>query len=170
MKSPTKFIESAKALLALDANGALIPHGIGGHARSLLEDAIELLSRHEPTQTTAESLIEAATARADTPSFAMPHYQLLWSTDPKVLSERVNEYMQKGYVLVGAPVVTDETDTRCSRFTQAVCRPPVRAERDASAVAKASLNEVRALIHYLNEGLNPQHSFASGPAREGARV
>lgn len=32
-------VSSIKALLALDADGALVPHGIGGHARGLLEAA-----------------------------------------------------------------------------------------------------------------------------------
>lgn len=32
-------VKCIKALLALDARGALAPHGIGGHARSLLNAA-----------------------------------------------------------------------------------------------------------------------------------
>lgn len=30
-------VRSAKALLDLDAAGALVPHGIGGHARTIIE-------------------------------------------------------------------------------------------------------------------------------------
>lgn len=33
-------LESAKALLALDADGALVPHGLGGHGRACLEWSI----------------------------------------------------------------------------------------------------------------------------------
>src|SRR4051812_32002659 len=32
-------LDSIDALLALDAKGALVPHGIGGHARTLLQSA-----------------------------------------------------------------------------------------------------------------------------------
>lgn len=39
-----KFIANAQALLDLDAEGALTPHGIGGHARNLLQTAIKLLA------------------------------------------------------------------------------------------------------------------------------
>lgn len=39
-----KFVSSAQALLDLDADGALVPHGIGGHARKLLTHAIALLT------------------------------------------------------------------------------------------------------------------------------
>lgn len=36
-------IKSAQALLDLDASGALVPHGIGSHARTLIEAFIERL-------------------------------------------------------------------------------------------------------------------------------
>lgn len=36
-------VRSIKALLELDAKGALVPHGIGGHARSLLSAAASRL-------------------------------------------------------------------------------------------------------------------------------
>lgn len=39
---PSGLIESAQALLDLDANNALVPHGIGGLARSIIERFIAL--------------------------------------------------------------------------------------------------------------------------------
>jgi len=39
------FIAQAKALLNLDASGSLVPHGIGGLAREIIESAIERLSK-----------------------------------------------------------------------------------------------------------------------------
>lgn len=42
---PDRLIESARALLDLDAHGALVPHGIGGHARTIIEGLLrELLA------------------------------------------------------------------------------------------------------------------------------
>jgi hypothetical protein len=38
-------IESCKALLELDAAGALVPHGIGGHARNCLTWAVDEIGR-----------------------------------------------------------------------------------------------------------------------------
>lgn len=38
------FVEQAEALLSLDAKGALVPHGIGGLGRELLEKATRLVS------------------------------------------------------------------------------------------------------------------------------
>lgn len=35
-----QWVDSTEALLALDAKGAIAPHGIGGHARALLEEAL----------------------------------------------------------------------------------------------------------------------------------
>lgn len=40
-------IRSAQALLDLDAAGALVPHGIGGHARSIIESFIARLPTTE---------------------------------------------------------------------------------------------------------------------------
>jgi hypothetical protein len=37
--SDRKLLDAIKALLALDASGSLVPHGIGGHARKLLNAA-----------------------------------------------------------------------------------------------------------------------------------
>ena len=43
--TPDRLIESARALLDLDAHGALVPHGIGGHARTIIEGLLrELLA------------------------------------------------------------------------------------------------------------------------------
>jgi hypothetical protein len=36
-------IAAMKALLALDANGALVPHGLGGHGRACLSSAVQQL-------------------------------------------------------------------------------------------------------------------------------
>lgn len=41
------WIASTKALLSLDAQDALVPHGLGGHARTLLEHALELVGPEE---------------------------------------------------------------------------------------------------------------------------
>jgi len=46
--NPTVLVSNIEALLALDAAGALVPHGIGGHARSLLKSAAALLSTPAP--------------------------------------------------------------------------------------------------------------------------
>lgn len=43
-----QWLASAEALLDLDARGALVPHGIGGHARTLLEEARRHLSATVP--------------------------------------------------------------------------------------------------------------------------
>ena len=40
MMTLDQWVASTEALLDLDAKGALVPHGIGGHARTLLEDAL----------------------------------------------------------------------------------------------------------------------------------
>lgn len=37
-------VDSIKSLLALDSQGALVPHGVGGMARQLLESAVERLA------------------------------------------------------------------------------------------------------------------------------
>lgn len=42
-----KLAESIEALLALDAKGALVPHGIGEHARTLLSTAVQRLATAE---------------------------------------------------------------------------------------------------------------------------
>lgn len=42
-----KLAASIEALLALDAKGALVPHGIGGHARTLLSTAVQRLAAAE---------------------------------------------------------------------------------------------------------------------------
>lgn len=60
-----QWLASAEALLDLDAKGALVPHGIGGHARTLLEEAIRHISAvalpaqnlHE-SQTVSEEMVE----------------------------------------------------------------------------------------------------------------
>lgn len=39
-----KLVDSIKSLLALDSQGALVPHGVGGMARQLLESAVERLA------------------------------------------------------------------------------------------------------------------------------
>jgi len=41
-------IACIEALLRLDAAGALVPHGIGGHARTLLESAAIRLALTSP--------------------------------------------------------------------------------------------------------------------------
>lgn len=38
-------VECARALLSLDADGALVPHGIGGHARSIIGASIFEITR-----------------------------------------------------------------------------------------------------------------------------
>ena len=44
----SQLLDSIDALLHLDAKGALVPHGIGGHARTLLKESakrIETLTK-----------------------------------------------------------------------------------------------------------------------------
>lgn len=41
----SNLIRNIQALLKLDERNALVPHGIGGHARDLLEDCMKRLSR-----------------------------------------------------------------------------------------------------------------------------
>lgn len=41
--TPHPILDQISALLDLDADGALVPHGIGGHARTLLTDAATLI-------------------------------------------------------------------------------------------------------------------------------
>lgn len=43
-------IRCIEALLAMDADGVLRPHGVGGHARTLLSAAAVRLGRHEQAQ------------------------------------------------------------------------------------------------------------------------
>ena len=43
-----KLIECATALLELDAKGALVPHGVGGHARTIIESLVCRLSAQSP--------------------------------------------------------------------------------------------------------------------------
>lgn len=50
------FVSNAQALLDLDKDGALVPHGIGGHARSLLEYAIVALAAPQPEPMASEQL------------------------------------------------------------------------------------------------------------------
>lgn len=38
-------LASSKALLALDADGALVPHGLGGHGRTCLEWCVAEIER-----------------------------------------------------------------------------------------------------------------------------
>lgn len=40
---------SAKALLSLDKDGSLVPHGIGGHARKIIESFIKIHDRRPKT-------------------------------------------------------------------------------------------------------------------------
>lgn len=40
--------ESIKALIELNDKGALVPHGIGGHARGLLISAMVRLKKRKP--------------------------------------------------------------------------------------------------------------------------
>ena len=55
-----QWIASADALLDLDAKNALVPHGIGGHARTLLQDALDRALRSEPSEPVAWQPIETA--------------------------------------------------------------------------------------------------------------
>lgn len=45
--TPTELIKATEALLALDAKGALVPHGIGGHARTLLTEALSHIAAQD---------------------------------------------------------------------------------------------------------------------------
>lgn len=50
---PDGWVEKADALLALDAAGALVPHGIGADARTLIEQARNAMLAARPTHSTA---------------------------------------------------------------------------------------------------------------------
>jgi hypothetical protein len=61
----TCLVQSIIALLELDAEGALVPHGIGGHARALLSAAASRLAaapttQPAPTTPQADSVLEDA--------------------------------------------------------------------------------------------------------------
>lgn len=43
-----KLIANARALLSIDASGALVPHGIGGHARTIIAELVAALSAALP--------------------------------------------------------------------------------------------------------------------------
>lgn len=62
-------IRCIESLLRLDASGALVPHGVGGHARTLLAAAAARLASKQPTDTltdregkTLHGLVELAAA------------------------------------------------------------------------------------------------------------
>jgi len=59
-----QWIASTDALLELDAKGALVPHGIGGHASTLLQEAMALLTRSDPAvrERVTDEMVEAAAA------------------------------------------------------------------------------------------------------------
>lgn len=44
-KVPIGLINSAKALLEMDKNGVLVPHGIGMHARNIIEEFIKIYQK-----------------------------------------------------------------------------------------------------------------------------
>lgn len=53
---PPWLIGSAQALLTLDAEGLLVPHGIGGHARSIIQ---EFINAHSASPSTPAGATEA---------------------------------------------------------------------------------------------------------------
>ncbi|WP_201319994.1 hypothetical protein [Burkholderia sp. E168m30] len=66
-----QLVRSIEALLELDAEGALVPHGVGGHARALLSAAAIRLAAHpgqpEPrAEVTDEDIITACDAHGIT--------------------------------------------------------------------------------------------------------
>lgn len=52
-------LESSKALLALDADGALVPHGLGGHGRTCLTWCVEEIERLRASANRAADIIDA---------------------------------------------------------------------------------------------------------------
>ncbi len=56
-----KLIECATALLELDAKGVLVPHGIGGHARTIIESFVSRASNPSPriTEQDAREIISS---------------------------------------------------------------------------------------------------------------
>lgn len=52
-----KLVDSIKSLLALDSQGALVPHGVGGMARQLLESAAERLTAAEQRNSDLEKVL-----------------------------------------------------------------------------------------------------------------
>lgn len=68
--SVKKLCGSIEALLSLDAAGALVPHGIGGHARTLLKSAAARLCAATPACSGCGSKMtdaELATQRSQNP-------------------------------------------------------------------------------------------------------
>ena len=57
---PEWVIPSAQALLALDASDSLVPHGIGGHARSIIQEFINAFDTPLPRSLEDERELQSA--------------------------------------------------------------------------------------------------------------
>jgi hypothetical protein len=107
-----QLLTSAKALLELDAKGVLVPHGIGGHARDIIQGFLDLAAAPHPTSGETEP-VGWRCAKCGCLTFA-----------------RVDELNQSGHYSPG-------NDVRCVSckdvsFFPAVSPSPVPAVREAS--------------------------------------
>lgn len=103
-----KLVSAIEALLALDASGSLVPHGVGGHARTMLEAAaVRLVDARDALDT----LIAVLNAIGYTEEFAETHPHLAVSEGVKLfLSSRAG-----GMVPLGWKIETDRTWLRVKR-------------------------------------------------------
>lgn len=70
--SPDALLASAKALLDLDADGALVPHGIGGHARNVIEGFLALVETEKPAPAEPYRLLETSEIVQEGDQFRVP--------------------------------------------------------------------------------------------------
>lgn len=73
-----RLIECAKALLSLDADGVMVPHGIGGHARGLLQAFIARLPAQALASNAGAPVPEVTAEDVKAPCIA--RYMALWET------------------------------------------------------------------------------------------
>lgn len=76
-------VSCIKALLDLDKSGSLVPHGIGGHARTMLEAAASRL----------EARAGEAVAEVAMTSGSLCDWKLVWFRDPDSLPARSRLYL-----------------------------------------------------------------------------
>ena len=95
--SNRKLIEMISALLALDEQRALVPHGVGGHGRELLERSANALAEHDALAAQRdEGLAREAELRsscADLSSHVreLEHKMDYWEGCNKALQQRLAE-------------------------------------------------------------------------------
>jgi hypothetical protein len=151
-------IRSIEALLELDAEGALVPHGVGGHARALLSAAAVRLAA-QPTDAEVtdamDTLVAVLNAIGYTEEFAEAHPTLKVSEGVKLfLSEQGHiAYRDALDALLGSYEHLNEVggahaqemlDLNAEKARALLAAPPSKPV-DAEAVA----NEQEAFTHWL---------------------